>query len=279
MSADTRQKYSPAFEDAVARYVTGDAADRSEKTMLEIYTKLDYAKSFFEFCHHFVDLSGKRFIEIGCGTGYVSVAATQTGATVTSTDFEQVALDLTRQRLREHGLPSDVFVSDLREPPAPHRLAAFDFVFCFQVLEHIPRKDQWKALSNLFKMVARGGYLFIDTENSLCPYDRHDTKTWLLRLMNHNVADRVIAALGKGINFREPSTGTYINTRDYLSYDEIIGAAMVNDFEIVNAFMPHGTKATYLRTITGSDWLHDNILQYFDIERYSPVSLLLHKCS
>ena len=274
---DTHHAYSAEFENAIASYVVGDPADRSDKTILEMYTKVDYSMSFFDHCRQFFDISGKKFIEVGCGTGYVSTAAGQLGAKVSATDFVPRAVELTRLRLAEHSLTGDVFISDLREPLEPQRRTAFDVVFCFQVLEHIPREQQWKALSNLFQLVAPGGFLFIDTENSLCPYDRHDTKTWLLRLMTRGVADSIIATLGKGLNFYEPSKDGYVQTRDYLSYDEIIGAAMVNDFKIVNSFMPHGTQAQYLRIVTGSDWLHESILQYFNIERFSPISLLLRK--
>jgi hypothetical protein len=30
-----------------------------------------------------------------------------------------------------------------------------------------------------------------------------------------------------------------------------------------------------LRVLTGSDWLHENTLQYLDIERFSPISVPL----
>jgi 2-polyprenyl-3-methyl-5-hydroxy-6-metoxy-1,4-benzoquinol methylase len=174
-------------------------------------------------------------------------------------------------------LPTRAFQSDLRSPIPSELRQAFDFVWCFQVLEHISRAEQFVALANLFSLVAPGGFLFIDTENSLCPYDRHDTNTWLLRLASKESYLPIILALGKGINFLEPSTGERVQVRDYLSYDEIIGAASVSGLKMVNAFMPHLTKKKYLYTRTGSDWLHDSILKNFDVERFAPVSVLLQR--
>jgi 2-polyprenyl-3-methyl-5-hydroxy-6-metoxy-1,4-benzoquinol methylase len=270
-------KYSDAFEDAIALYGTGNPADRSEKTILHIYTKLRWMQQFFAAMDTYVKLSSKRFIEVGCGTGYVSVAAASRGAVVSSTDLVQVCVSLAERRIAEHRLSTNAFLSDLRDPVPKERLQSFDVVWCFQVLEHIPRADQFTALGNLFSLVAPGGFLFIETENSLCPFDRHDTQTWLIRLTSREFYSPIIAALGKGLNFLEPSTGERVQVRDYLSYDEIIGAASVSGFKVVNAFMPHLTKKQYLLSLTKSDWLHDAILDKFDVERFAPVSLLLQR--
>jgi 2-polyprenyl-3-methyl-5-hydroxy-6-metoxy-1,4-benzoquinol methylase len=268
-------RYSQELEDDIAEYATGDRNDRSEKTLLEIYTKLEYARMFFDFCERYVSLSGKRFLELGCGTAFVSVAAAERGATVAATDYVERCLEFAQRRFSEHGIEGTIYQSDLREAIPDGSKASFDFVFCFQVLEHIPRDGQFKALGNLLDMVAPGGFVFIDTENALCPYDRHDTQTWLTRLLSKEYQEDLICALGKGLNFFEPSVGKRVQLHDYLSYDEIIGAAGVRGFRVVDPFMPHGSKRQYLKTVTGSDWLHDNILRYFDVERFAPVSLLL----
>jgi 2-polyprenyl-3-methyl-5-hydroxy-6-metoxy-1,4-benzoquinol methylase len=276
------QKYSLAFENAVAQYTTGNPSDRSEKTLFELYTKLGYAHSFFTFCERYFTLAGKKFIEVGCGTAYVSLAAAQRGATTCAVDVVEKALHLAAQRFREHALHGVIAHADLREPLALPQLnggGPFEIVFCYQVLEHIPRRDQFTALKNLFRLVAPGGFLFIDTENSLCPYDRHDTHTWLVRLLSQRTYDPIIQSLGKGLNFFEPSAGRAVQTRDYLSYDELLGAAAISGFEIVNSSMPHEDHRQALRVLTGNDWLHDNVLQYFDLERFSPISVLFRRVS
>lgn len=240
-------------------------------------TRLEYAHSFFELLRaRHCDLRGLRFIEIGCGSGHASAAAADLGAIVTATDYTQIAVDLTAMRLADHGVQASTFVSDLRDPIALELEGAYDFVWCFQVLEHIPRGGQFKALGNLFKMVAPGGYLFIDTENALCPYDRHDTQTWGLRLTKPEIQAKLIAMLGLGINFQEAASGL-VQMHDYLTYDELAGAAMVSGLQVVDPFMPHGSAKQYLRVTTGSDWLHDAILQHFPIERFSPINVLLKR--
>jgi 2-polyprenyl-3-methyl-5-hydroxy-6-metoxy-1,4-benzoquinol methylase len=270
-------KYSLEFEGNIAEYATGNPSDRSEKTIMELYKKLEHAHMFFRFCERYFNLAGKNFIEVGCGTGIISVAAAQRGATVFATDIVEKAVGLAAKRFAEHGISPTLFASNLCDPPAADLRGRFDMVFCYQVIEHIPRHLQFAALANLFDLVAPGGFLFIDTENNLCPFDRHDTGTWLVRLLAKRHYDPIIQALGKGINFFEPTAGQRVQTRDYISYDELIGASAMKGFSVVHATMPHDSPRQYLRVRTGSDWLYDNILQYFDSERFSPISILLRR--
>ncbi|MCZ7648836.1 MAG: protein N-lysine methyltransferase family protein [Planctomycetota bacterium] len=64
-------------------------------------------------------------LELGCGTGVVSVAAALRGARVLATDFVPEALELTAENARRHGIGDRVETRrlDFREPyPARHRL-------------------------------------------------------------------------------------------------------------------------------------------------------------
>jgi 2-polyprenyl-3-methyl-5-hydroxy-6-metoxy-1,4-benzoquinol methylase len=270
-------RYSDEFESEIAYYVSGNRDERNEKVQTELYLKLTYARQFFEFCRRYIDLQGKKFLEVGCGTGYVSVAAAQFGAKVAATDVVQRAVHLTQARWQEHGLDANLFVSDIRDRTPGHLIANFDFVFCYQVIEHIERQDHFKSLANLFSMVAPGGYLFIDTENNMCPFDRHDTRTWLIRLLSKSAYDPLLDSMGRGINFYEPSAKRKVITRDYISYDELLGAALVSGFDVVSPFMPHGDKRQFLFILTGSHWLHDEVLKDVDVERFAPIAILLRK--
>jgi hypothetical protein len=108
------RRYSLEFENAVAEYVIGNPSDRGEKTMFELYTKLGYAHSFFAFCERYFSLSGKRFIEVGCGTAYVSVAATRRHDILDRR--RRQSLGACRPAFREHSIPGVILHADLREP-------------------------------------------------------------------------------------------------------------------------------------------------------------------
>ena len=59
------RRYSLAFENAATECVTR----KPSNGLFEVYAKLGYAHSFLAFCERYRDLSGKRFIEVGCGIG------------------------------------------------------------------------------------------------------------------------------------------------------------------------------------------------------------------
>lgn len=269
--------YSEEFITAIAEYSGSKLEGRTDHLRLELQTKRQWMHWFFDACQPYMDFSGRSFLEVGCGTGYTSVAAAERGMQVEATDFVEKACELAGWRFREHGLSANVFVSDLRDVTKADQMGRYGFVFCSQVLEHIPRAGQFPALRHLLEMVAPEGFLYINTENSMYPYDRHDTKLPLIRLLSQVHAISLTKALGRSLDVAEASFGEAITIHDYLTYDEIVGAARVMGFEVVNPFMPYGTARSMLKVLTGSDWLYDNVAQYFDVERFLPVSVLLKR--
>ncbi|HUR25387.1 MAG TPA: HemK2/MTQ2 family protein methyltransferase [Candidatus Thermoplasmatota archaeon] len=56
---------------------------------------------------------GERFVEVGCGAGYVSLVAARAGAQVTCTDANPHAVALARHNARENRLTLQAFETDL----------------------------------------------------------------------------------------------------------------------------------------------------------------------
>lgn len=56
---------------------------------------------------------GDRFLEVGCGTGYVSLVAARTGATASCTDANPRAVALARHNARQNGLRLEAAEGDL----------------------------------------------------------------------------------------------------------------------------------------------------------------------
>lgn len=59
--------------------------------------------------------SGKRFLDMGCGTGIIGLHAAKNGATVTSSDINPHAVDCTSRNAARSGLRIEVIQSDLFE--------------------------------------------------------------------------------------------------------------------------------------------------------------------
>jgi release factor glutamine methyltransferase len=56
---------------------------------------------------------GESFLEVGCGTGFVSLVAARAGARATCTDANPHAVALARHNARENGLPLHAVEADL----------------------------------------------------------------------------------------------------------------------------------------------------------------------
>jgi len=264
-------EYSQDFLDHLVEYVGPDLLE------MEAHTRVEYAKGFFGSIKPYLDLPGKRMLDAGCGHGVMSLGGHLEGMEVDAFDIVPKAVALTNMRLAENDCPTMAFIHDVREEIPEGFAGAFDLVTNYQVLEHIPRGGQFQALGNLCDMVKPGGFLFIDTENSLYPYDRHDTSLPLVRLLAPAFQKAMVSRLGKELNFYEPSVETRVDLHDYLSYDEVVGAASVLGFDVVNSVIPHGTIRQSFYVLTQSHWFYDNIAQYFAAERFLPISILMQK--
>ena len=70
-------------------------------------------------------LKEKTFLELGCGTGIISILASKIGATVTASDINEVALSALRQNSKNNNCELEIVSSDLFSNLKKRR---FDFI-------------------------------------------------------------------------------------------------------------------------------------------------------
>jgi SAM-dependent methyltransferase len=109
------------------------------------------------------DVSGRRILDAGCGSGPLSAALRDKGALVTGFDVSAAMVDLARQKL---GDDADLHVADLGAPLA-FADAEFDDVVVSLVLHYL--KDWAGPLAELRRALKPGGRLILSV-NHLAAY-------------------------------------------------------------------------------------------------------------
>jgi len=134
------------------RVLNDDRINESEKALKEFLGD-DY-------------LSGKKFIDIGCGSGLSSLAARRLGADVLSFDYDPESVNCTLE-LKKRYFDNDQMWKVLRgsalDKEFLRSLGSFDVVYSWGVLHHTG--SMWEALENVKVNTTVGGLLFIAIYN------------------------------------------------------------------------------------------------------------------
>lgn len=111
-------------------------------------------------------LAGKRFLDIGSGSGLFSLAARRLGAQVHSFDFDPKSVFCTRE-LKKTYFQNDeswkIEEASVLDEKFMKSLGQFDVVYSWGVLHHTGQ--MWSAIENAQARVAPGGKFFIALYN------------------------------------------------------------------------------------------------------------------
>jgi SAM-dependent methyltransferase len=101
-------------------------------------------------------------LDVACGTGYGSRLLARSGR-VTGVDRDQGAVEQARSRARGTFLVAEV-------PPIPIRAQAFDFVVCFETIEHV--HDDVEFMREIRRVLGSRGKLLLSTPNAYVSGER-----------------------------------------------------------------------------------------------------------
>ena len=129
------------------------------------------------------DLKGKRFLDIGSGSGLFSLAARRLGAQVHSFDYDPKSVACTAELKRRFFSGDALWVVEegsVLDNDYLQNLGKFDVVYSWGVLHHTGA--MWQALENVASLVAGGGRLFIAIYNN----QGNASKIWLWTKQSYN---------------------------------------------------------------------------------------------
>jgi 2-polyprenyl-3-methyl-5-hydroxy-6-metoxy-1,4-benzoquinol methylase len=136
------------------------------------------------------DLRGRRFLDVGCGSGLFSLAAYNLGAErVHSLDYDPSSVGCAQELRRRYGDEERWTIErgDALDADYIGSLGEWDVVYSWGVLHHTG--DMWKGLANVAPAVKPGGRLFIAIYN------------------DQQLRSRIWRAIKKGYNALPPGRG------------------------------------------------------------------------
>lgn len=112
------------------------------------------------------DLAGRRFLDVGSGSGLFSLAARRLGARVCSFDFDPASVACTAELRRRYGCDDadwTIREGSVLDDAFVDTLGTYEIVYSWGVLHHTG--DMWAALDRVARLVAPGGLLAIAIYN------------------------------------------------------------------------------------------------------------------
>ena len=177
----------------------------------------------------FVELNGKRALDVGCGGGILAEALAQSGAQTTGIDLSEKALKVAELHALESGAQVN-YQAISAEALALTEPASFDIVTCMEMLEHVP--DPISVVKACATLAKPGATLFFSTLNRnpksylfaiigaeyllrLLPKGTHDYRKFITPSeLGHFVRDAGLEIIGiKGLSYN-PITQIYSLTND-----------------------------------------------------------------
>jgi SAM-dependent methyltransferase len=111
----------------------------------------------------FVDLEGKRILDVGCGLGmYVEKFRNY------SSDVYGVDIDAEKVALAGERLPN-IYQAPAESLPFPD--GSFDVILLHEVIEHVD--DDAETIKEAYRCLAPGGHVIVYAPNRLYPFETH----------------------------------------------------------------------------------------------------------
>jgi SAM-dependent methyltransferase len=134
------------------------------------YEQLNYTNEYLipYFKKYVPDFKGIKVLEIGCAEAGFLAAVKGIGADVSGIEISKERVDIAHEKNED----LKIFIGDVSSENLPDNITEkFDFIVMREVIEHIPNKET--TFENLYKLLNKGGYLFISFPPKYSPFAGH----------------------------------------------------------------------------------------------------------
>lgn len=208
--------------------VNADRGTRPSHLQIGVPTEYGFAltRQRYDLTMPHIAPGAESLLDVGCGNGANTSLFAQSLKRVAGVDVEPERLAEARDYARQHGLGNVEYLStDGRVLPYPD--ASFDYVTCFDVLEHVD--DEQQTLREIARVLRPGGSLVISVPNkwylmevhgfrlkpAAIPWNRVPLMSWLPTPIHERYAHariytrrRIVTTLGQA--------GFHIDSHQYV---------------------------------------------------------------
>jgi SAM-dependent methyltransferase len=199
------------------------------------------------------DLSGRSFLDIGCGSGLFSYAAYKLDADrIVSFDVDRFSVECCRYLREKAGNPSnwEVLEGSILDRDFISQLTTFDIVYSWGVLHHTGK--MWEAVENAAFLVKPGGEFYIALYNKIL--GRNGSESWI-----HGFWSRI-----KRFYNSHPAFGNYVLVPLAMAaYMAIVASRLENPLINIRGYKSHRGMSWKTDAI---DWLGGYPYEYASVE-------------
>lgn len=135
----------------------------------------------------FPESGSSAMLDLGCGTGGMTIAGTRTFGSVIGVDVALRWLVMGKQRLREAGIDAPLICANAES--LPFRSEVFDAVLADSVVEHV--RDTTKMRDEAMRVLVPGGAWFFVTNNRYSILPEPHVRLWGFGLLPRRLMERV----------------------------------------------------------------------------------------
>lgn len=122
-----------------------------------------------------------RVLDLGCGTGHLTLELLQDGYDVTAADISEKLIDFVMTTTKEMGYRLDTRVADVVDLRSFGQ-KTFDAIVCLDMLEHVNEDEL--ALKNINSIISRGGLFICSVPALKSLYGKRDKEIGHFRRYN-----------------------------------------------------------------------------------------------